>query len=118
MAALTAACLWWTPALAQNFTLTGKVVDEQHNPVELASVACPEQGKATMTDLKGQFSIQLNSNDSVVVKFSMVGYQTKKRVFRNPKGKLSVEINLNSLESMLGEVVVTEKRRQTSHRTA
>lgn len=100
-------------AAAQGWTLTGKVVDEDGSPIELASVSCLEQGKMTMTDLQGDFSISLAGGDSVVVKFSMVGYQAKKRVFRNPRGKLTVRMVLPSMEA-LGEVVITEKRRQTT----
>ncbi len=100
-------------AHAQNFTLTGKVVDEEHNPIELANVSCLEQGKTTMTNLKGEFSITLSSADSVVVKFSMVGYNARKRTFRRPRGKLNIEITLPSMQA-LGEIVITEKRRQTT----
>lgn len=100
-------------AAAQGWTLTGKVVDEDGAPIELASVSCLEQGKMTMTDLRGDFSMSLAGGDSVVVKFSMVGYQAKKRVFRNPRGKLTVRMVLPSMEA-LGEVVITEKRRQTT----
>ncbi len=100
-------------AAAQSFTLTGRVVDEGNNPIELATVSCLEQGKVTATNLKGEFTMTLASKDSVVVKFSMIGYNARKRVFRQPKGKLRVEVSLPSM-SALGEVVVTERRRQTT----
>lgn len=58
--------------------LQGKVTDSNMSPVELATVSVIEQGKMTMTNLKGEFSIQLRSADSVVVRFSMVGYKTKR----------------------------------------
>lgn len=98
---------------AQSFTLSGTVVDEDNNPIELATVSCAEQGKVAMSNLKGEFEIKLNSADSVVVKFSMVGYNSRKRTFKNPKGKLKVSITLPSMAA-LGEIVVTEKRRQTT----
>lgn len=98
---------------AQSFTLSGTVVDEDNNPIELATVSCAEQGKVAMSNLKGEFEIKLNSADSVVVKFSMVGYNSRKRTFKNPKGKLKVSIILPSMAA-LGEIVVTEKRRQTT----
>lgn len=101
-----------TAAESQTVTLTGRVVDEERNPIELATVSCLEQGKVTMTNLKGEFSISLQSADSVVVKFSMVGYNSRKRVLKKPRGKLNIEIMLPSMAA-LGEVVVTEKRRQT-----
>lgn len=98
-------------AMAQSFTLSGTVVDAEGNPVELASVACLSQAKVTMTDLKGKFSIMLQSADSVVVRFSMVGYKSRQRVLRNPRGRQTLRIVLSPMES-LDEVVVTERRRQ------
>lgn len=100
-------------AVAQDFTLSGRVVDEEQNPIEMATVSCLEQGKMTMTNLKGEFSISLKSTDSVVVKFSMIGYNARKRVFVNPQGKQKIEVSLPSMAA-LGEVVITEKRRQTT----
>jgi len=97
---------------AQTFTLQGKVTDDQNNPVELATVAVVQQGRMTMTNLKGEFSIQLLSADSVIVRFSMVGYKTKTRVLRNPKGRQTLLIQLMD-DTTIDEVVVTEQVRQT-----
>lgn len=99
-------------AKAQSFVLQGRVTDEQMNPIELASVACLQQGKVTMTSLKGEFSMTLHSADSVVIRFSMVGYKTKTRVLRNPRGKLTLQIVLYS-NNVLSDVVVTGTRQQT-----
>ena len=97
---------------AQTFTLQGKVTDSNMSPVELATVSVIEQGKMTMTNLKGEFSIQLRSADSVVVRFSMVGYQTKTRVLRRPRGKQTLLIQLYD-DNQLAGITVTEKKRQT-----
>lgn len=113
MALLTLMIMVCGRAMGDDFTLTGRVVDEEHNPIELATVSCLEQGKVTATNLKGEFTLKLASADSVVVKFSMIGYNARKRVLRKPRGKVSVEITLPSMQA-LGEVVVTEKRRQTT----
>ncbi len=106
---------WAAVAQAQTktFTLTGRVVDEERNPIELANVTCQEQGKHAITNLQGEFSITLQSKDSVEVKFSMVGFNARKRLFRKPQGKMTIEVMLPSLEA-LGEVVVTERRRQNT----
>lgn len=97
---------------AQTFTLQGKVTDSNMSPVELATVSVIEQGKMTMTNLKGEFSIQLRSADSVVVRFSMVGYKTKTRVLRRPRGKQTLMIQLYD-DNQLAGITVTEKKRQT-----
>ena len=99
--------------VAQSFTLSGKVSDEDGNAIELATVSCVEQGAVTMANLKGEYSLKLRSADSVVVKFSMVGYQTRTRVLRNPKSNQRLLITLHPMKS-LDEVVVTERRRQTT----
>lgn len=98
--------------LAQTFTLEGRVTDESQAPIEFATVSCVEQGKMTMTNLEGKFSIQLTTADSVVVKFSMVGYRAKTRVLRNPRSNQKLLITLAE-DNTLQEVTVTEARRQT-----
>ena len=102
-----------TVVMADDFTLRGRVVDNEEHALELVTVSCPRQGKVTMTNLKGEFSIDLQSADSVEVRFSMVGYAPRKRVFRNPRGKMKVQIVMQPMEA-LQEVVITERRRQTS----
>lgn len=99
-------------AHSQSFVLQGRVTDEQMNPIELASVSCLQQGKVTMTSLKGEFSMTLQSADSVVVRFSMVGYKTKTRVLRNPRGKQTLQVVLYS-NNVLSDVVVTGTKQQT-----
>ena len=97
---------------AQTFTLQGKVTDSSMSPVELATVSVIEQGKMTMTNLKGEFSIQLRSADSVVVRFSMVGYKTKTRVLRRPRGKQTLLIQLYD-DNQLAGITCHRKKRQT-----
>ena len=98
---------------ADDFTLKGKVVDEDGNALELVTVSCLAQGKIAMSNLKGEFTIGLNTADSVEVRFTMVGYGVRKRVFKRPKGKMTVQIVMHPSAS-LKEVTVTQRRRQTS----
>ncbi len=100
-------------ARADNFTLKGKVIDEDGNAVELVTVSCVQQAKMTMTNLKGEFNITLQSTDSVVVNFSMIGYKTRTRTLRKPRGTLTFVITLQQQDA-LQEVTITERRRQTT----
>ncbi|WP_231480225.1 TonB-dependent receptor [Prevotella sp. P6B4] len=100
-------------AFADDFTLKGKVIDEDGHALELVTISCAAQGKVTMSNLKGEFSLDLKSADSVEVRFSMVGYGVRKRVFRRPKGKMTVQIVMHPAAT-LSEVTVTQRRRQTS----
>lgn len=92
-------------AYAQTFTLQGKVSDKDGNPIELASVSCLSQARLVMTNLKGEFNMTLQSADSVKIVFAMVGYKSKTRILRHPRGKQTLLVQLAD-DNMLGEVVV------------
>lgn len=98
---------------AQSFTLKGRVIDEEGKPLEFASVACVSQAKATVTSLKGNFSLSLHSSDSVVIRFSMLGYRTKKRVLFNPKGTQTLQVTLYHEDNTLNEVSVQGQKIQS-----
>lgn len=99
---------------AQTFTLRGRVIDQNGSPIELASVACVAQGKATVTSRKGEYKLLLLSADSVVIRFSMLGYKAKTRVLRHPHGPQSLQVVLYDEASTLGEVNVQGQKIQTT----
>lgn len=66
-----------------------------------------------MTSLKGEYNMQLHSADSVEIRFSMIGYRTKVRVLRRPRGKQTLQIVLHASDKELEEVTVTGSRIQT-----
>lgn len=102
------------PALAQNnITISGFVTDENGAPIELATVHIEKQLVGTITNLKGEYTISARSEDSVVVVFSMIGYNTRKRVLKKPQGKIRLNVMLPNTGYELGEVTVTESKRQT-----
>ena len=99
--------------MAQEFTLQGRVTDDDNNPVELATVSVVSQGKVAFTSLRGEFSMHLHSADSVAVKFSMIGYKTKVRILRKPRGKQTLQVVLHTDATMLGDVNVTGEKIQS-----
>ena len=99
--------------MAQEFTLQGRVTDDDNNPVELATVSVASQGKVAFTSLRGEFSMHLHSADSVAVKFSMIGYKTKVRVLRKPRGKQTLQVILHADATMLSDVNVTGEKIQS-----
>ena len=96
---------------AQNFTLHGTILDTAGKPIEFVTIS--SQGKVVFSSLKGTFSMTLQSTDSVVVKFSMIGFKTKTRVLRNPKGTQKLVISLAESENTLGAVDVKGQKIQT-----
>ena len=107
-------CLFATiQMMAQGFTLQGRVTDQDNNPIELATVSVVKQGKVAFTSLKGEFSLHLQSADSVAVKFTMIGYKPKVRVLRHPRGKQTLQVVLYTDDNILSEVQVTGQKIQT-----
>jgi hypothetical protein len=88
-------------------------MDQDNNPIEIANVRIQGQITGTVTDLRGHYSLTVPSKDSVVLVYSMLGYNTKKRVLKNPKGEITLNVILLNSGYELGEVTVTESKRQT-----
>ena len=101
------------PTSAQQFTLQGRVLDEDMNGLEFAMVSVASQGKTVFTTIHGNFSMTLQSADSVSVRFSLLGYKPRTKVLRRPRGKQTQQIVLQPNEA-LAEVVVEGQKIQTS----
>ena len=102
---------------AQKVVIKGKVIDDQKSPIELAQVRVEGTGCGAVCNLKGEFRFTCESADSMVVVFSMLGYETRKRVLENPVDSVTMNVMLPSLGYELGAVEVTDIRRQTSTMT-
>jgi len=103
-----------TASIAQGTAkVSGIVMDQDNNPIEIANVRIQGQITGTVTDLRGHYSLTVPSKDSVVLVYSMLGYNTKKRVLKNPKGEITLNVILLNSGYELGEVTVTESKRQT-----
>lgn len=110
---LLLATAMYLTAQGQTFVLQGKVTDEKDNPIEFVSVTCARQGKVAFTSLKGNFTLTLNSADSVVIRFSMLGYRAKTKVLRRPRGRQTLRVALYPDVSTLGEVQVQGQKIQS-----
>lgn len=102
---------------AQTVVIKGKVIDDQKSPLELAQVKVEGTAFGCVCNLKGEYRLTCESSDSLVVVYSMIGYQTRKRVLNNPVDSVTLNVMLPSRGIELGEVQVNEIRRQTSTMT-
>ncbi len=110
---LLLATAMYLTARSQTFVLQGKVTDEKDNPIEFVSVTCARQGKVAFTSLKGNFTLTLHSADSVVIRFSMLGYRAKTKVLRKPRGRQTLRVALYPDVNTLGEVQVQGQKIQS-----
>ena len=94
----------------------GTIKDTDGAPIELASVRALGQAALTVTNLKGEYTLWCNSADSVRIVYSMIGYETRKRLLRSPGDSVRLDIILPpySPDNNLGTAVVTGQGRQTT----
>lgn len=92
----------------------GNVKDDNGSPIELAAVRVMGTLNATTTDLKGNYSIYVNQEDSITLQYSMIGYESRKRQLVRPTAdSLRIDVMLPSTTGMLGTAVVRDTRIQT-----
>lgn len=97
---------------AQKVTFKGRVTDENRNPIEIANIKVVGESVGTVADLNGNYQLTCESRDSLVLSFSMLGYQTRKRSFRNPVDTIVLNVVLPSIDMTLQAVEVVDKERQ------
>lgn len=110
---------WLVPLLAcaQQVVVKGKVMDDKREPLELAQVRVEGTASGAVCNLKGEYRFQCQKADTLVVVFSMLGYETRKRTLTNPQDSVTLNVMLPPVGYELGEVQVSEIRRQTTTMT-
>ena len=84
------------------FKISGTVVDSQGEPLIGASIQVKELSTGTITDIDGNFAIEVKVND--ILEFSYVGYTPKEIKITSDK---KLNITLNEAQNVLTEVAVT-----------
>lgn len=93
-------------------SISGRVVDEDQKPLPFVTVKVEGQVAGSLTSLDGKYSFNFETADSVVVNYSLIGYEKKQKVLVRPQGKLVWNVTLRNSGTDMGEVVVSEVRRQ------
>ena len=86
-------------------TYNGQIFNEQNQPVSGATIQSIEENKGVMSDLQGNFNINLNNNK---VKISYIGYKTQTVNLTKGTNKITLVIDQNALE----EIVISASREQ------
>lgn len=88
---------------AQKRKITGRVVDEQGEPLIAAGVVIKGTDEKALTDMDGKYTI-LTSAEAPTIVFSYMGYQTKEVAAGN---QTVVNVTMAEDEEQLSEVIVT-----------
>ena len=106
-------CLTLSVLAQKRSRIFGTLRDESGNPIELATIQVKGQGVLTVSNLHGEYSLYCTSHDTVQVVYSMIGYESRKRLLHNPGDSVRVDVMLPTHEGMLGEAVVKGMNIQT-----
>ena len=99
-------------AQAQRVVIKGQVTNEKGSPIEVANIKVEGQAAGAIADLKGRYSFECASADTVIVIYSMIGYQTRKRTLRNPIDTIILNVKLPAADYTLEGVEIVDEQRQ------
>ncbi|EEI92178.1 hypothetical protein HMPREF0765_2331 [Sphingobacterium spiritivorum ATCC 33300] len=88
---------------AQNITVSGKVTDEQNQPLSGVTITEIAGTHTTQTDQNGAFSLQISSAEAKL-RITFVGYESQTQTVKSGQ---QLAISLKSENTQLTEVVVT-----------
>lgn len=91
--------------------LKGRVIDEDQEPMGFVSVYAQGRG-GVLTNIKGEYTLEFEGGDSVVITYTLMGYETRRKVLKNPDGNLTLNIVMRSDARQMNEVTVKEVQRQ------
>ncbi len=98
---------------AQTVYVRGKVIDIQGDAIGLVSVRVKGQSAMALTNIKGEYGLECQSTDSVLLSYSLIGYDTQRRLLLNPADTLTINITLHEKSLELTEALVAGQRIQT-----
>ncbi len=98
---------------AANVNLHGKVTDESNKPLEFVNVRIAGTALGTSTGLNGDYRLSCPASDTIVVVFSSIGYIEEKRTLIDASGDLTINMRMRENPKVIGEVEVTEIKKQT-----
>ncbi|MBR6285160.1 MAG: TonB-dependent receptor [Muribaculaceae bacterium] len=110
---LLVACMVTLAAGAQ-VKITGKVYDQNEQPIEFATVRILGTTIGVNTDLKGMYELSVPASDTIMVEFSCIGYNTVTRQLIKPTGTVTISPKLYEKSHELAEVLITEYKKQTN----
>ncbi|HOG20379.1 MAG TPA: carboxypeptidase-like regulatory domain-containing protein, partial [Salinivirgaceae bacterium] len=85
---------------AQKAVITGRILDQDKYPVDMASVVCKETQQGTLSNSLGRYEIEVPANTLITIVHTRVGYE-----------ETTVNVNLSEGERLKLEVPM----RQTVH---
>ena len=100
-------------AHAHNVRIYGYVLGTDNRGVELANVYVEGTTIGTSTNQNGYYDLMVEQSDTIVLVYSMIGYETIRQQLYTENKVLGVNVVLPTNEEMLSEITVRGIQRQT-----
>lgn len=102
-------------ANAQNkIRVYGYVIDTNNRGIEYANVYLENTNIGTSTNINGYYEIEAEIQDSAIIVFSMLGYETLKHTLRPTERVLHMTVELPAAATEIDGIDVVAQRIQTS----
>jgi len=102
------------PLQARRVHIHGRVYDESGQPVELATVHEELTLHSAMTNLKGEYSLNVSTQtDTLNLIFRMIGHETRRRTLISPQDTVQLDIMLPTSSYTLENVNISATRRRS-----
>ena len=88
--------------IADDNKLRGRVIDENGEPIIGATITFKDTYKSVLTDINGNFVIDVPKNNNRPLVLSYIGYETKEVAVNEP----TIEVKMHADQLALNEVVV------------
>src|ERR1700733_3144595 len=100
-------------AQKKSATVSGKVLDENENPLGRVNVTILGRSTGIATTDSGTFFVKVPADKAFALVFSYAGYKTEQRNFLLSQGEEEkITIRLEHGAKVLDEVVVTDRRQR------
>ena len=100
-------------ASAASVDIRGKVTDPEQKPIEFVTVRIAGTAIGTTTGLDGDYKLSAPAADTITVVFTCLGFAEEKRQLVDASGSVTLNMRMKPASRQLGEVEVTEIRKQT-----
>jgi iron complex outermembrane recepter protein len=106
--ALLMLCIMYVQAVSQTYQITGRVVDENQQPLAGATIIVNQGLAASISDRNGFFAITIPEPDSIWIEVSFLGYAGRKLLFDPAMMHDDFLISLEPKADVLPEVVIED----------
>ena len=91
----------------------GKIIDNQDQPIEFATVRIKGTAIGCTSGLDGTYSLSVPQSDTINVIFTCIGFKELDRRLIEPQGDVTLNVKLVPADYAIGPVEVTEYVKQT-----